>query len=265
MQNSAKHLTAALIGFIAIIACTHITLIFSEEAASVLLSAYTLGLSAVLTAVCIIIAVREKKTRRYFLSLSMYMFCCFFADLYLGLYSLLSDTTSSVIITYPISVIANLGASAFIAAFCARIWYEEIPKHTKSGGKLLIVSVLVVLIFSIIGGIGIRQGFPIISGVFYIISAVTAIWYAVRFFTVPAAAKSFLPLMTVLTLFIIYEMLWACIFPLILESSSGIVRHLVSDPAALLQMLIIPSLLYAEEQGEKRMSEKTVLKNQEAA
>lgn len=149
MQNSAKHLIAVLAVFIAYTASVYITQAYNTEAAAVLSTIYTLSFSAVLAAVCIIIAIRHQKQRRYFLSLSMIMLCFCFAELYIGIHTLVKEAAASFIITLPITELSYLGATAFMAAFCARIWYEEIPKTEIKPGKSILASAVAVLLFLI--------------------------------------------------------------------------------------------------------------------
>lgn len=265
MQNSAKHLTATLIGFAILSAGAYITLTVSTESAKTLSSVYSLGVSAVLSVICIIIAIRHIKLRRYFISLCMVMFCNCFAELYMGLTMLLRGTSYVTTSILPIPEIAYLGANAFIAALCARIWFEEIPKSAVSKRKTAILSVTAALVVLLISGISFFAGYPSISGIFDVLFVITALWYSVRFFTIPGDAKPFLPLMTVITLYLLYGTIWKFLIPLIPCSSSGILSYSLICPLTLLQMLFIPCLLRAGEQMKKKADENTVPQNTQEA
>ena len=257
MQNFAKHLIASLAGFTLITASIPITRIYSAETAAALSTLYTIGLSGVLAAICIIIAANHQKYRRYFLSLSMVMFCLFFAELYIGIHTLVKETTATFIITLPITEIAYLGSTAFIAALCARIWYEEIPREKIRPGKTILISIFAVLAFILIGRFGITAGFASIAGISYILFDAAAVWHSVKFFAIPKTAKPFLPLMAIITAFLTIDMLWTFIIPLIPAASNVNLTTIVLGFLTLLQMLFIPALIYAEEQSKKRTQEKT--------
>ena len=257
MQNSAKHLIAVLAVFIAYTASVYITQAYNTEAAAVLSTIYTLSFSAVLAAICIIIAIRHQKQRRYFLSLSMIMLCFCFAELYIGIHTLVKEAAASFIITLPITELSYLGATAFMAAFCARIWYEEIPKTEIKPGKSILASAVAVLLFLIPGLIGISAGFPLIIGILYALFDAAAVWYAVKFFIIPKTAKPFLPLMAAITLYLIIDMLWTFIISLIPAIPDEPLTGIILQTMTLLQMLLIPFLVYAGEQIEKRAQEKT--------
>lgn len=255
MQNSAKHLIAVLIGFTALTASILIAKIYSAETAAALSTAYTIGLSGILAAICIIIAVKHQKYRRYLLSLSMVMFCICFAELYIGLYTLIKETADTFIVTLPITEIAYLGSTAFIAALCARIWHEEIPKNKINHGKTLLISIAAALAFLIIGRISISAGFTPITVILYAVFSAAAAWYSVKFFAAPKTAKPFLPLMTAITAYLAIDMLWTFIIPQIPKIAEGNISNIILASLTLLQMLFIPALIYAEEQSEKKAQE----------
>ena len=256
MQNSAKHLIAALIGFAVITASIPIVRIYSAETAAALSTIYTLALSGILAAICIIISVKHQKFRRYYLSLSMVMFCFFFAELYIGIHTAIKEVSDIFIITLPITEIAYLGATAFIAAFCARIWYEEIPENKIKPGKTLPISIAAALVFLVIGRLGISAGFPLFIGIPYAVFDAVAVWHSVKFFAAPKIAKPFLPLMTLITVFLTIDMLWTFIIPLLPGISEGSISNIILASMTFLQILFIPALIYAEEQREKRAQEK---------
>ena len=255
MKTSAKYLTAALIIFAVIVSSVLIVREIDKDAAVTLSSVYTIVLCSILAVICFIIARRHKKTRRYFIFLALVMVCYGFADLYYGLHTLLRGVEVTAASSLNISTIAYLGAAAFYAALCARIWYEEIPKSARNRKKIIAISIAAVLPAVIVGAVSFSAGSPTLSTVLTLILETAILCYSVRFFFVPkAAAKPFLPLMIVITCYALYEMIWSFIIPLIPGiSSSGVLSLLFAEPMTLLTLLSIPALILAGE----RMREKT--------
>ena len=254
MQNSAKHLTAALIAFTAYISLTLIIgQIGGNDASSIFTEIVTLFLGAILAVICLIIAVRHKKTRRYFFSLSLVMLCNCFAGVYLGLYLLLRGTADA---TPLISEIAYLGAEAFLAALCARIWYEEIPKTAKNRRKITAVTIAAVLFVLAVGAVSLLGGGPVLSiSILYLVIDGAVLCYALRFFTVSSAAKPFRPLIILITIYAAYVILVTFILPLFYDVLTELSYFLLIEPMTLFTMLFIPLLVLAGE----RMPEKPEL------
>ena len=249
MQNSAKHLAAALIGFSVLVVSTLIVREWNRDIWAATLSvAYTLGFSAVLSVICIIIAVKYKTTRRYFISLCMVMVCQSFAELYIGLHDHLYGMNVSAATTLPIPEIAYLGAEVFLAALCARLWYEEIDKTAVNRRKTAAVSTAAVLVIVAIGAAGILGGVPVLSGIPYLVTEAAILCYSARFFFVPkAAAKPFLPLMVLLSVYAVCSTALTFIIPLLPGAADELVYYLLTCPLMLIVMLFIPALVYAGE------------------
>lgn len=249
MQNSAKHLAAALIGFSVLVVSTLIVREWNRDIWAAMLSvAYTLGFSAVLSVICIIIAVKYKTTRRYFISLCMAMVCQSFAELYIGLHDLLYGMNAAAAVTLPIPELAYLGAEVFLAALCARLWYEEIDKTAVSRRKTAAVSTAAVLVIVAIGAVGILGGVPVLSGIPYLVTEAAILCYSARFFFVPkAAAKPFLPLMVILSVYAVCSTALTFIIPLLPGAADELVYYLLTCPLMLIVMLFIPALVYAGE------------------
>ena len=249
MQNSAKHLIAALIGFAVLVATTLIFREWNRDIwATTLAIAYTLGYSAVLSAICIILAVKHKTTRRYFISLSMAMVCQSFAELYIGLHDFLYGINAAAATTLPIPEIAYLGTEVFLAALCARLWYEEIEKTAVNRRKTAAVSTAAVLLIIAIGIIGILGGIPVLSGIPYLVTEAAILCYSARFFFVPkAAAKPFLPLMVTVSVYTLYSTAMTFIIPLLPGAADELGYYLLTSPMMLIVMLFIPALVFAGE------------------
>ena len=257
MQNSAKHLIAVLVGFAVILTLILSVRAVNEDAGSALVMVYTLVISGVLAAVCIIIAVRHKETRRYFLSLSLVMICNCFAEVYLGLNHMFLGEGMVETISLPITDIAFIGADAFAAALCARLWYEGIPKTVKNRRKVIIAASAAVLFITVVGIVCFLSGILLLTGVFFLAALAAEFCYAVRFFTAPAAAKPFLPLMAAISLYVVYSALCEFILPIFYETEDELFNFLLFLPPTLLIMLYIPALLYAVEQMRKRAGQST--------
>lgn len=249
MQNSAKHLIAVLIGFTVLVVSTLIVREWNRDIWAATLSvAYTLGFSAVLSVICIIIAVKHKPTRRYFISLCMAMVCQSFAELYIGLHDLLYGMNAAAAVTLPIPELAYLGAEVFLAALCARLWYEEIDKTAVNRRKTAAVSTAAVLVIVAIGAAGILGGVPVLSGIPYLVTEAAILCYSARFFFVPkAAAKPFLPLMVILSVYAVCSTALTFIIPLLPGAADELVYYLLTCPLMLIVMLFIPALVYAGE------------------
>ena len=254
MQNSAKHLTAALIAFTAFISLTLIIRqIGGNDASSVFSEIISLFLGAILAVICFIIAVRHKKTRRYFISLSLVMLCDCFAEVYLGLFSLLYGSATW---TPPNIEISYLGAEAFIAALCARIWYEEIPESAKSRRKITAVTIAAVLFVLAVGVVSFLGGGLVLSiSLLYLVIDGAVLCYALRFFTVSSAAKPFRPFIILITIYAAYVILVTFILPLFYDVLTELSYFLLIEPMTLFTILFIPLLVLAGE----RMPEKPEL------
>ena len=254
MQNSIKHMAAAVIVFTAYISCTVILVLIGEnDAASLFTNILTLFMAAIFAVICIIVAVRHKKTRRYFVSLSLVMICNFFAEIYLGLFLLLYGSATW---TPPIIEISYLGAEGFLAALCARIWYEEIPKTAVNRRKITAVAIAAVLFVLAVGAVSFLGGVPVLTiTTLYLVIDGAVLCYSLRFFTVPSAAKPFLPLMVIITLYVVYLMFTTFILPLVSSLLTDLSFFLLSVPLTLLVMLFPSFLMFAGE----RMPEKPEL------
>ena len=249
MQNSAKHLIAVLIGFTVLVVSTLIVRDWNRDIWAATLSiVYTLGFSAVLSVICIIIAVRHKTTRRYFISLCMVLVCHFFAELYIGLHDLLYGMNVAAATTLPIPEIAYLGADVFLAALCARLWYEEVRTTAVNHRKITAVSTAAVLVIVAIGVVGFLGGVPVLSNILYLVSGAAIFCYSARFFCAPkAAAKPFLPIMTIISVYAVYSTVLVFIFPLLPWAADELVYYLLTCPTMLIMMLCIPALVFAGE------------------
>ncbi len=256
MQNSAKHLIAVLIGFAVPIILILSARAVSEDASSSLVMIFTLLVSGILAAICIIIAVRHKETRRYFLSLSLILICDCFAEVYIGLNHMFLGEGIIDTVQFPISDVAYIGAEAFSAALCARLWYEEVPKTAKNRRKVIIVATVAVLFVAVVGIVSSISGILRVIDWFFLIALAAEFCYAVRFFTTPAAAKPFFPLMALFSLYSVYTALSEFILPIFYEAE-GLIKFFIFQPPTLFIMLYIPALLYAVEQMRKKAGENT--------
>ena len=266
MKNSAKYLIVALIGFAVLVVSNLLVREWNRDIwASTLSFAYTLGFSAVLSIICIIIAVRHKKIRRYFISLSMVLICHSFAELYIGLHDFLYGINMAAAITLPIPEIAYLGSDVFFAALCARLWYEEIPKSAVNRGKITAVSIAAVLVIIAIGAARFLGGYPSLSGILYLVTGAAILCYSARFFFVPkAVAKPFIPIMAAISIYAVYSTAMAFIFPLLPWAADELTNYILITPTMLIMLLCIPALLFAgermEETGKNRLAEEDAAK-----
>ena len=249
MQTSAKLLIAVLV---TLILCTlGVSVVWSQDeyAGSLFSAAVGLVLSIALTAGCIIIAVRHKKIRRYFISLTMVMACNTFGSLYLALDYLFRGSEGFAYLAVPITEISYLGADIFLAALCARIWYEEIEKSAAvNRRKVTAVSIAGALFVLAAVVVSFLAGYPLLSIILYLASLAAILCYSLRFFTVPSAAKPFLPLAVIATGYAVYAAVYGYIIPLFPGGDTEFVSTFSALPEMLSHVLLLPALFYA---GEK--------------
>ena len=253
MRTSVKLLIASLI---TVVLCTlGIVVVWSQDeaAGSVFSTAVYLVLTLILTAACIIIAVRHKKIRRYFISLTMVMACNVFGSLYFALDYLFRGHEGFEYLSIPISEIAYLGADILLAALCARIWYEEIEKSAEvDRRKVTAVSIASVLFVLTVWAVSFIGGCQIPSMILYIATFSAILCFSVRFFTVPSAAKPFLPFAAAATGYAAYSAVYSYIIPLFPGGGTEFVSTFSAFPQTLSVMLLLPALFFAGERMEER-------------
>ena len=253
MQTSAKLLIAVLV---TLILCTlGVSVVWSQDeyAGSLFSAAVGLVLSIALTAGCIIIAVRHKKIRRYFISLTMVMACNTFGSLYLALDYLFRGSEGFEYLAVPITEISYLGADIFLAALCARIWYEEIEKSAAvNRRKVTAVSIAGALFVLAVVVVSFLAGYPLLSIILYLASLAAILCYSLRFFTVPSAAKPFLPFAAAATGYAAYSAVYSYIIPLFPGGGTEFVSTFSAFPQTLSVMLLLPALFFAGERMEER-------------
>ena len=253
MQTSVKLLIAVLITFIL---CTlGLAVVWSQDeaAGSIFSTAVYLVLTLILTAACIIIAVRHKKIRRYFISLTMVMACNVFGSLYFALDYLFRGHEGFEYLSIPISEIAYLGADILLAALCARIWYEEIEKSAEvDRRKVTAVSIASVLFVLTVWAVSFIGGYQIPSMILYIATFSAILCFSVRFFTVPSTAKPFLPFAAAATGYAAYSAVYSYIIPLFPGGATEFVSTFSAFPQTLSVMLLLSALFFAGERMEKR-------------
>ena len=252
MKNSAKYLIAVAIAFAVFTLVPSIVWAQDAEADSSFPITMELVLAVIFTAVCIILAVRHKKNRRYLISLSMLMTCNTFAALYIALDTLLRGHAGFAYISVPIYEIAYLGGDALLAALCARIWYEEIEKSAEADRrKVTAVSIASVLFVLALGAVSLLAGYPLLLSILYLVTTAAILCFSLRFFTVPSAAKPFLPLAVVVTGYAVYSAVYSFIIPLFPGADTEFISIFCGMPLVLSQMLLIPALFYAEERKDE--------------
>ena len=251
MKNSAKYLIAVIIAFLVFALIPAVIWAQNAEAGLFSLVA-TLFLAVIYTAPCIILAVRHKKARRYLISLSMIMTCNAFAALYLSLDTFLRGHAGFGYISVPIYEIAYLGGDVLLAALCARIWYEEIEKSAEADRrKVTAVSIASVLFVIAVGAVSLPAGQLSLLKILYLVTAAAILCFSLRFFTVPSAAKPFLPLAVIATGYAVYSAAYSFIIPLFPWADTEIVSTFCLLPMVLSQMLLLPALFYAGERKDE--------------
>ena len=262
MKTSAKYTIAAIISFILCTVVPAVVWSQNAEAATIALLA-SLFLAVIYTVPCIIFSVRHKKKRRYLISLTMIMACNAFAVLYLALDTLLRGHEGFAYISVPIYEIAYLGGDVLLAALCARIWYEEIEKSAAvDRRKITAVSIASVLFVLAVGAVSLLAGQLSLLTILYLVTAAAILCYSLRFFTLPSAAKPFLPLAVIATAYAVYSAAYSFIIPLFPGADTEIISTFSLLPTVLSQMLLLPALLYAEELMEKIRMQNTAAGNE---